>query len=104
MKGEKQVHKFLFIGLITILCQCVSLKSVSITSQPKDRSNKIQAEVSKWVFLGFNFSNEFVEELPQKLITQCPKGLVTGIITRYQVVHYPFLRKMLVTANAYCVK
>ncbi|MEM7179332.1 MAG: hypothetical protein AAF518_00350 [Spirochaetota bacterium] len=98
------MHKFLLVSLFLILNQCVSLRSVSITPQPKDRSNKIRAEVSKWVFLGLNFSNTYVEELPEKLIAQCPDGLVTGIITRFQIVHYPLLRKMLITSDAYCVK
>lgn len=92
------------ILLFVFLWNCVSLKSVSITPQPSKRDKKIDAEVRKFVFLGFNFNNEFVEELPDKLIGKCPKGTITGITTRYEIQNFFLFHFMNIKANAYCVE
>lgn len=89
---------------MTLLTQCAYLRSVSITPQPSDRSKKIQAEVSRFVFLAFNFDNDFLDELPKKLSAQCPDGKITGIVTKYEDIVYFLAHTMKVSATGYCIK
>ncbi|MCB1156449.1 MAG: hypothetical protein H7A25_03675 [Leptospiraceae bacterium] len=98
------MNKLIIIFTLLILSHCVSLKSVSITPQPANRSKKIEAEVSKFIFLAFNFNNDFVEELPTKLIEQCKTGTISGIVTRYEQTNYFLFHTMTVRANAYCLE
>jgi hypothetical protein len=84
-----------------LLVSCASLRSVSLTSIPKERENKVTASVSKWVILGINFDNDYVEGLTSKLRSDC-KGKVTGILTTYQATSYLFVSKHEITAAGFC--
>lgn len=78
---------FLNIIIIVLFFQlsgCVSLKSVSISSIPKNRSNPIEAEVSRFVFLGLSFENNFVNELTDDLKNQCQGGIISGVLTKHE--------------------
>lgn len=81
---------------------CASLHSVSMTSFPENRSNVVKAQVSKVVFLAFNFNNDFVLDLIPELKAQCPKGQVTGITSKYETRWYLIVHKMLVTTEGFC--
>ncbi len=85
-----------------LLVGCASLKSVSLTSIPKKRKTKVTASVSKWVLLGINFDNDYVEGLTSKLRSDC-SGKVTGILTTYQATSYLFVSKHEITAAGFCV-
>ncbi|MDV6237218.1 hypothetical protein CH379_016415 [Leptospira ellisii] len=89
-----------------LLNGCVFLQSISITQQPAaaQRNVPIEAEVSKFVILAFNFNNDFLGEIPEKLSSQCPKGKVTGLMTKYEKVSYVFAYRMVVKAKGYCVQ
>lgn len=83
---------------------CVSLNTVSLTSIPAKRDAKVRAEASKFIFLGFNFDNDFVDRMTNDLRSQCPDGVVSGILTKDEVVNY-FLYifwSHRVTATGYC--
>ncbi len=101
---------FLKINVVSIFLlvtlNCVQLQSISINSQPeaKERDNKIEAVASKFVFLAFNFDNDFLEETPRKLIEQCQNGKIKGIVTKFETVSYVFFTDFIVKANGYCVK
>lgn len=88
------------------LVGCAQLQTVSMTPQPfpKDREVPIQADVSKLVFLAFNFNNDFLEEIPTKLTAQCPNGKITGLFTKYEIIQYFIAYRMNVIAKGYCVK
>jgi hypothetical protein len=92
---------FLFTSLT-----CVQLQSISINSQPdlKERDLRIEATSSKFVFLAFNFNNDFLEETPKKLIEQCQGGKIKGIVTKFETVSYVFFTDFIVKANGYCVQ
>ena len=81
---------------------CAGLHSVSMTSYPKDRKRPVQAEVSKFVILAFNFNNDFVHDLTPKLQQQCPNGKVTGITSTYETRHYVFAHRMIVRSQGFC--
>ncbi len=98
------MKKSLFIISLFVFCQCAFLHSVSITPQPADRNNKIEAEVSKTVILAFNFNNDFLNELPEKLLSQCPNGKITGLVTKYEHYSYFLWYVMKIKSSGYCVK
>lgn len=83
---------------------CAALHSVSMTSYPKDRRKPVQAEVKKFVFLGFNFNNDFVLDLTPRLQQQCPGGKITGITSTYETRWYVFAHDMIVRSQGFCVK
>jgi len=97
-----------FIFALTLLCltACTSLSTVSLTAIPAQRSKPVKAEASKTIFLGFNFDNDFVDQMESQLKNQCPNGQVSGILTKDEVVDY-FLFivwQHRVTATGYCVR
>jgi hypothetical protein len=62
-------------------------------------------EKSKFIFLGFNFDNDFVNAAEEDLKRQCPNGKVTGLLTKDETINYflfIFYTKRL-TASGYCV-
>jgi hypothetical protein len=82
---------------------CAYLNTVSLTPVPKERANQIQVQKHKWIFLGFNFDNDFVDEMNEELKEKCPTGKATGLLTKDESVHYPFFHKRIVSVSGYCV-
>ncbi|WP_411821695.1 hypothetical protein [Leptospira sp. 'Mane'] len=99
-------YKSLAVVILLSFLGCAQLQTVSMTPQPsaKDREVPIQAEVSKFVFLAFNFNNDFLEEVPVKLTEQCPNGKITGLFTKYEIIHYVIAQRMNIKTKGYCVK
>lgn len=98
--------KLALIVSATLLTACASVNSVSLTPIPKDRSNPVKVEASKTIFLGFNFDNDFINNLVDGLKAQCPNGKVSGILTKDEDINY-FLYivwKKQITASGYCIK
>ena len=87
-----------------ILSSCVSLQSVSLTQIPKQRSKTVTAMVSKTIFLGFNFDNDFVDDISSRLAEQCPGGKVTGILTKDSTTSYVFVFRRQIEAQGYCIQ
>ena len=88
------------------LSGCAHVNSVSLTSIPAKKGQVIRAERSKIIFLGFNFDNDFVDEMAESLRNQCRDGQVKGILTKDEAINY-FLwivHKRQVTAQGYCQK
>ena len=100
----KQVFGLLLA--LGLLSSCTSLQTLSLTSIPAKRDKAVKTEASKIIFLGFNFDNDFVDEMTTDLKRQCPNGVVSGVLTKDEVVDY-FLMivwKHRVTATGYCVQ
>jgi hypothetical protein len=93
------------LGLLALapVLGCTSLQSVSITQIPSDRSRPLHAEVSNTALLGIHFDNDFVGELTDDLMRQCPHGKVTGILTKQESSLYVIVQTRRVIATAYCV-
>lgn len=81
---------------------CASLRSVSFTQMPKDRSHPVSASSESWGVLGLFSSNDFVDELSSRLKDQCPDGRVTGIFTKHENIEYFVVLKRVVRASGYC--
>jgi hypothetical protein len=97
--------KILVLASFLILSACASLESVSTTSVPAQRSKKISAVSDRFIFLGLNFNNEYVDKMVKDLAQQCPNGRVEGILTKQESIYYflYFFWTSKVTATGYCV-
>lgn len=100
------MNKSIVLLLAFALSGCVSLNTVSLTSIPQNRDHQVEAKASRFIFLGFNFDNDFVDDMDQQLKQKCPDGMISGILTKDEVVDY-FLMIFWthrVTATGYCSK
>lgn len=87
------------------ISSCVSLDSVSVTQIPVNRSQKVNAEAERFIFLGFNFDNDYVNSITSDLKNQCTNGTVSGILTKTESTMYFlfFFWKKRVSATGYCI-
>ena len=95
---------YLFLAFI-FMSGCVSLDSVSVTPVPANRSQKVRAEAERFIVLGFNFDNDYVNGLTNDLKAQCSNGTVTGLLAKTETIQYfsfIFWKKR-VSATGYCV-
>ncbi len=85
---------------------CTYTNAVSLTNTPSDRTNLVEASAKKNIFLGFNFDNDHVLTLTEKLKEQCPGGEVRGILTKDLTTLYflGFFWARETIASGYCVK
>lgn len=83
---------------------CASVNSISLTSIPSQRQNVVRAQVEKLIILGFNFDNDFIDPLVDQLKSQCPNGLVSGLLTKDETISYFLAHKRIVTAEGFCQK
>ena len=99
--------KIVFFVLLNLyLVGCVSLNTVSLTSIPAQREKPVSASVERFMVLGFNFDNDYVDMLTDKLKNQCSNGTISGILTKDENIDY-FLYifwKKTITAKGYCVQ
>lgn len=95
---------FLTTLVFALLSGCASINSVSLTPIPAQRDRQVQAQVSKTIFLGFNFDNNFIDPLVEDLKRQCPRGLVTGVLTKDETISYFIVFTKRVTATGYCLQ
>lgn len=93
------------LSLSLILGGCASLNSVSLTPIPAGRGTPVKVEKSKFIILGLNFDNDFVNEAEDDLKRQCPNGKVTGLLTKDENINYflYLLYSKRLTATGYCV-
>jgi hypothetical protein len=93
------LFSLLFVG-------CASVNSVSLSSIPANKGKEVRAETSKTIILGFNFNNDYVDDMADDLKRQCPNGIIKGILTKDEVVDYFlfFVWARKVTATGYCIQ
>lgn len=96
--------KILLPVFFLALCGCTTLHSVSLTSVPAQRSQKISAQREKFIIMGFNFENDYVADVAADLRRQCPQGFISGVLTKHETVNYflYFFWKQRVTSEAFC--
>lgn len=98
--------KLISVTLILLLTSCAHVRSVSQTSIPSKKANPVKAEVKNNIFLLFNFSTNYLNDLTSQLQNSCPTGRVEGILTKDVIVTYfplIFMQEQ-ITAEGYCVK
>ncbi|MCS6839085.1 MAG: hypothetical protein NZ480_09640 [Bdellovibrionaceae bacterium] len=100
----KTATNFALIFVATLfLMRCASVNNVSVTSIPAKRDNSFKVSVSRVVFLWFNFDNDYIDDLYEKIKNACPGMKATGILTKDEVYAYLVVFKRVVTATGYCV-
>ncbi len=99
-------NKILSISLIAAFLSsgCAVLKTVSVTSIPAKRDQMVSTMTNRWTFLGIAFDNDFVDQLVEDLKSKCPDGMVTGILTKSEIVSYFLVFQEKVSAKGFCVK
>jgi hypothetical protein len=105
VKGNN-MRKYLGLALVTVFVNgCSHLQSVSTTSVPAQRGNKVTAERERSIFLLFNFNNDYVNDMAQDLAEKCQGGKIQGLLTKQEnIVYFPLIfHKIRVTAEGYCV-
>ncbi|MFP5519933.1 MAG: hypothetical protein ACLGGX_08515 [Bdellovibrionia bacterium] len=80
----------LLLVVSSLFSGCAYLNSVSLTSIPKERNNPIKVSKEKWIILGFNFDNDFVDEMNEEIHKQCPQGRATGLLTKDEAYLFRF--------------
>lgn len=93
------------ICALFLMSGCVSLNSVSLTSIPVAKGQKVRSESERFIFMGFNFDNDYVNTITMDLKQQCPNGTVSGLLTKSESINY-FLFifwKSRITSTGYCV-
>ncbi len=95
------------ITLLLLVCgtACTTVHSAYLSnlSHPEEGTRNIEATASKTVFLGLNFSNDYVFEARDKLYAQCPDGAVTGVLSTFETTSYVIVRTHEVRARGFCV-
>lgn len=105
-KKEHKLKKLVVLLMMSAMVSgCAVLQSVSTTSIPPERGQKVKSERSRFIFLAFNFNNDYVDEMAADLANQCPGGKVQGILTKHEsIVYFPILfHTKKVTAEGFCV-
>ena len=92
----------LTFAAVASLSGCANVQSVSLTPIPANRNKVVKAEVSKTIFLGFNFNNDYVEPLVDDLKQQCPNGVVSGILTKDETIAYVIIFTRRIVATGFC--
>lgn len=87
---------------VLFMSGCASINSVSLTPIPSQRGKTVRAVAEKTIFLGFNFDNDYVNPLVEDLKRQCPNGLVSGVLTKDEVISYFIVFTHRITATGYC--
>lgn len=93
---------FNLIGLSLLAVSCASVNTISLSSIPKERNRPVKAVASRFIILAFNFDNDYVDSLVEDLKSQCKGGVVSGILTKDEVISYVFAHKRVVTARGFC--
>lgn len=98
----KLKHLLNLIVVSVLFVGCASVNSVSLTQIPAVKKNAITAETSKTIFLGFNFDNDFVDQITEQLKQRCSNGVISGILTKDEVISYFLFHTRKITATGYC--
>lgn len=96
----------LILSFSIFTVSCVSLNTVSLTSIPEKRNKQVRAEVERFMVLGFNFDNDYIDPLVDKLKSQCPNGLISGVLTKDENIDYfiYIFWKKRIQATGFCVE
>ena len=101
----KKLLYFCILLSLFFSTSCVFLNTVSLSNIPKNRSKTVAANSENYVFLGFNFSNDYVDKVSKSLKDQCEGGVISGILTKNETIcllPLCLILKNKITAKGYC--
>lgn len=91
--------------LIPLLSGCAHLASVSVTSVPPQAGTEVSTVVeSPLIVMGFRSDHHYVDDVVRELKRQCEGGTVTALLTKHEVIHWPFVSKHRITASGKCIR
>jgi hypothetical protein len=95
---------FIHLSLLLMVTSCAYVQSVSQTNIPKGKGRVVNAEVENNIIFLANFKNDYINEVTTKLIEKCPKGTISGLLTKHETkVYFPIIYyKEVITAQGYC--
>ena len=99
---------FLFYSLLQLGCASTFLNTYHISEYaPKALSTsslkkKVVSERSQFVFMWFNFNNDYVDKAFYELQKKCPGQRISGIHTRYSTKTHFFFWTNKVIMRGYC--
>ena len=95
----------LYLWFCLCFAGCTHMRSMSTTSIPIDRSEPVEAEAYRFLFLFINFKNHYVNAMTRDLAEQCPDRRVEGILTKQEhIMYFPLLAHAeRITATGFCV-
>lgn len=96
--------KIVLLLSLLFTISCTHMASVSQTSIPAKKGTVVKTEVEKGIVFMFNFSNDYVDEINDKLAAQCVNGSVQGVLTKHEnITYFPIIyHKIKITAEGYC--
>jgi hypothetical protein len=102
----KLCSKVMSLSLALAIVGCTHLQSVSLTQIPANRSHKVRAESSKFVFFFFSFDNDYADEVRDELKGKCKNGKISGILTKDEFINYflGIVAKRRIVAEGFCDK
>jgi hypothetical protein len=106
MKSTVRFRLFPILTLAAMLstsCATVHRAFMTNVSASPSQGKMIEASAEKFVFLGFNFNNDYAFEAQKKLVSSCPNGMVTGILTTFETQWYVFFTNYEIKARGLCV-
>ena len=101
----KSLTRLIFLFISVQMSACASVSSVSLTPIPPqaERNQPVEVTVSKFIFLAFNFNNDYLDEIVPKLREKCPNGKITGILTKHAIYSYVLAHTVEIHAKGFCV-
>ena len=88
-----------------LLQGCAHLASVSVTAVPPDPGSEVSTVIeSPLIVLGIRTEHDYVDDVVKDLKRQCSDGLITGVLTKHEVITWPFVQKHRITATGKCVR
>ena len=92
------------LPLVALLGGCAHLASVSVTPVPVEKGIAVQSTVeSPLIWFGATGNHDYVDDVVANLREQCKGGKIQAILTKHEVIHWPFAAKHRITASGRCV-
>ena len=84
------MNKFIITSLILLATGCAhSIHQVHVSGFKKlqeateaDKISEVEVLSEQYVFMGFKFNTDYVDDAYKKLLASCPSGNVSGISTQ----------------------
>lgn len=96
--------KIKVVPILLMLGGCAHLASVSVTPVPVEVGVPVETTIeSPLIWFGFTDNHDYVDDVVADLRDQCKGGKVQAILTKHEVITWPFVARHRITASGRCV-
>lgn len=90
---------------LAFFTSCVTVNSVTLNQVPakESRNRLVKSSAIGVGVLFIPFGSSFPDDAHADLISQCPKGKIEGLLTKYETTSYPFFWIDTVSMQGYCI-